>query len=341
LTAPLAPRRVVIRLRLLPRARYVLAALLVAAVAYVALLRFAPAEAPPPLAAPARGALEVAGRQRSFVVYLPPRRAPHPALLLAFHGSFETGASFRQHSGYSFDHLADALGFVVVYPDGFERHWNDCRTTAQTSANLLHVDDVGFARALIAHFRATAGIDPTRVFAAGYSNGGQMTFRLALEMPDEIRAAAAISANLLTDVAAGCRVGSKASPILIMNGTADPIVPFAGGRVSWFGLKNRGEVRSAVDTARFFAHLEGAAASAVTARLPGDDATLWVERSLWDGPGPAPVELVAIHGGGHVVPQGRSRYPRLFGRTASFDGPAEIWRFFTAQAPPPPTGPRN
>jgi polyhydroxybutyrate depolymerase len=41
-------------------------------------------------------------------------------------------------------------------------------------------------------------------------------------------------------------------------------------------------------------------------------------------------ELVTMRGGGHVVPQPYTRYPRGLGPTVpGFDGPAEIWRFFT------------
>ena len=314
-----------------PRRVALLFALIAAVAGYFRFVHFHRGPAPGLTGKIAHGSLRVGDRERTFAYYAPSPLPVHAPLLLAFHGSSETGDSFRWHTGYGFDQVADTDGFVVVYPDGFERHWNDCRKEASYSARTLNIDDIGFVRALIAHFQSTLGIDPTRVFATGHSNGGQMAYRLGLEMAGEIRGIAAISASLPTPENSMCKEGGKPVPALIMNGTDDPLNPYDGGRVTLFGFGNRGLVRSSLETALYFAKLDGAPSTPSVERLPSRDSTVWVEEAKWGSPGRvADVELDTIHGGGHVVPQGRSFYPRILGRTDSdFDGPAEIGRFFS------------
>ncbi len=319
--------------RALRIAIYVVAVAIAAAfAAYVTWIRFPSPKAPRLTGKIEHGTLRVGDRTRSFAYYAPAEVTAHPPLLIAMHGSGGSGDKLRWQTGYGFDRLADAHGFVVVYPDGYEGHWNNCLKAAPFSARKLHVDDIAFIRALIDHFHSTWGVDRARVFATGHSNGGQMSYRLALELPDEIRAVAAISASLAVPENLDCRESGKPVPVLIMNGTDDPINPYGGGRVSIFGLVELGCVRSSVDTAAYFASLGAISVSPVTERLPGGDDGLWVERSTWGSPGTLEVVLDTIHGGGHVVPQGVSLYPRILGRTdAAFDGPAEIWAFFARQ----------
>src|SRR4051812_1928497 len=74
-----------------------------------------------------RGALEHGGRTRTWMAYLPARAAAHPALVIALHGSMGSGQQARAAFGYDFDLLAEQLGFIAVYPQGYGGHWNDCK----------------------------------------------------------------------------------------------------------------------------------------------------------------------------------------------------------------------
>ncbi|HXJ18693.1 MAG TPA: PHB depolymerase family esterase [Polyangia bacterium] len=287
-----------------------------------------------------RETLQDGGRDRSFGVYVPARRAAPTPLVVALHESGGKGEAFRWHTGYDFDRLADENGFVVAYPDGFEGHWDDCRAAAPFSSRKQHVDDVAFIRAMIRRLAASVHIDPAQVFAVGHSNGGQMALRLALEAPDAVSGGVAVvSAGLPADDNLDCHPSGKQVPVLIMNGTADRLNPFAGGRMRIFGVSDRGNIRSTPDSARYFVALNGLPDAPSVERLPGGDDSIWAERSLWSAPGRPRVELVTIHGGGHVVPQPYTRYPRVLGPMApGFDGPLEIWRFFSAaRGPAAPT----
>lgn len=294
-------------------------------------LLYAPAPSEPVLSArPERGTIRVGERERSYLLYAPARRTAAPALLVVFHGSMGTSAAIRQHTGFGFDRLADRDGFVVAYPQGHEGHWNDCRRKAGYSARRLGIDDVGFFEALVDRLRLERGVDPKRVFVAGLSNGAHFVFRLALERPRRIAGAAVFGANLPAEDNNDCRPSGPPPPILLVNGTDDPINPHEGGVVTLFGFGDRGTVRSAVESARYFARAAGGAGPS-TDRLPprrSGDPT-WVERSVWRGPGGREVMLLSVHGGGHVVPQSAYRPPRVLGGvTTAIDGPSEAWAFF-------------
>jgi polyhydroxybutyrate depolymerase len=314
---------------------YALLALVVlGAVLYAALGRFVAAPEPALSAKIAEGTLDFGGRTRHYLAYVPARLAPSPALVLAFHGSMGDGAQARAGYGYAFDRLADEHGFVVVYPDGVERHWNDCRKRAPYAAHALGIDDVGLVRALVDRFAAERGIDRARVFATGVSNGGQMAIRLALEAPDLVRAVAPVIASVPAPENMDCTPKQAPVSVLFMNGTGDPFNPYGGGDVALYGVwGNRGPVLSTVDSALYFAALAGYTAEpqrdALPDRDPGDGSL--VERARWSEVGKKNVALYAIRGGGHTVPHPVARIPRLLGRTnADITAADEIWAFFAA-----------
>lgn len=268
-------------------------------------------------------------RRRSYVLYVPQRLAERPALLVVLHSSQSNGERMRRDSGYRFDALADRDGFLVLYPDGFEGHWNDCRKAASYSARQLNIDDVGFLSTMIERLKRERGVAPDRVFVTGYSNGGQMALRMAAEAPDAVDGVAAVAASLPSAENDACRPAQQPKAALLMNGTLDPINPYAGGKVTLFGFGNRGTVLSSEESALALARRNGQSGT------PGQDklttvGPVWTERQRWEAQGAAPVELVTVHGGGHLLPQSVYRPPRLLGQVdPELDGPAEIWRFFS------------
>ena len=291
--------------------------------AYAYFLHTPAPEVPRLSASVQRDSLRMGALQRRYVFYAPAKVASRPPLLLALHGSMGLTA-------YRFEQLADDHGFIVAYPEGYEGHWNDCRKKGPYTAKQLNVDDVGFIRALVAHFRSAYGVDSARVFAVGMSNGGHLSYRLALEAPDVVRGAAALAANLPSPENFDCTPVSSAVPVLIINGTDDPINPFAGGSVTIFGFGDRGNVLSATASAEYFARRNAIAGAPVVERIPQQrQAATSVDRTWWRSANGADVVLYTIHGGGHTMPQLGARSPRILGRThRQLDGPAEIWRFF-------------
>jgi len=191
-------------------------------------LRADPMEPPTLPGSVQTGTLEHGGHQRSWLAYVPAAKSPSPALVLVMHGSMGDGKQMREAARYGFDVLAERYGFIAVYPDGYERHWNDCRGGADYAANLENIDDVGFLRALVARMVDEQGVDPARIFATGLSNGGQMAYRLGLEAPDLVAGIAAMAASLPDPIA--CEPAGEAVAALVMNGTEDPVNPYEGAR---------------------------------------------------------------------------------------------------------------
>lgn len=321
-------------------------ALLILAVVVVG-LNCQPAEAqtpvtpPPPVATPRStlpsATLRVGSRDRTYSYYIPANLPRHAPLLFVFHGAGMTDQQMRVTTGFEFERLAEEQGFVLVYPNGYRLTWNDCRVGAQLPAKDVNVDDVGFVHALIAHLHADYGIDTARVFATGVSNGGHLAYRLALELPTEIRAAASVAASLPTADRFECAVPTTSIPILIMNGTGDPLNPYAGG----MGPVNV-PVRSTQATAEYFAKLNGHVRPPTTTRLPHQDPSdpTSVVRTVWSNPGKPSVVLYTINGGGHLLPELVSRFPSELGAvTKDVDGPVEIWSFFAQQGSEQPALP--
>lgn len=308
---------------------------LVAIVALVAALLgyfvYAPAPARPHLTGKlTAGTIEAGGLKRSYLTYVPRGLTKGAALVFVLHGSGESGAEMRSATGYGFERLADRSGFAVVYPDGYEGYWNGCNVVGDYSANRLNIDDVGFLSKLASKLAGELGSDPRRIFAMGISRGGHMAFRLALEAPSRFRAVAAVAANLPAPENFKCKPGASTSSVMIMNGTDDPLNPFDGGEVRLFGLfLARGTVLSSQDSARYFAGLNHIAGPPATRETEVADGVR-VEDVLWRSN--VEVELVAIHGGGHGIPQPYRRGPRLLGPTPREpNGPAVIWDFFARQ----------
>ncbi|MES2127692.1 MAG: PHB depolymerase family esterase [Pseudomonadota bacterium] len=278
----------------------------------------------------AKGSIDVNGLKRSYVTYVPKGLAPGAPLVLVMHGSGEDAQQIRIDTGYGFERLADRHGFAIAYPNSYTFDWNDCSRVGDFKANGREVDDVGFLTALTDKLAGEMGSDRARVFATGVSAGGFMSLRLALEAPARFRAVAAVSANVPAPDNFKCQPAGRDIPVMLMSGTKDPLVPFEGGEVNLLGFFYiNGNVLSARQSGQYFAtrHQISSAPDIVQG-----SAGSGVERVHWRQDDKAEVELVAIHGGGHGMPQPYWRRPRLLGPSPMDpDGTALIWAFFARQ----------
>lgn len=167
--------------------------------------------------------LEFDGLTRSFLLHVPPSydgSEPTP-LVLNFHGLSSNAAQQELFSGMT-PH-ADAEGYIVAYPQGYQSSWNGGACCGGAVSQDL--DDVGLARAIVEDIEAALCVDHQRIYATGMSNGGFMSNRLACEAADLFAAVAPVSSVI------GVLDCEPARPISIMmfNGTADVLVPYNGG----------------------------------------------------------------------------------------------------------------
>jgi polyhydroxybutyrate depolymerase len=164
--------------------------------------------------------LEVGQANRHYLLHLPPGDVwsiPHP-LLLMLHG---TGSSAQRMPGQTgLDAAADERGLIVAYPDGtgwwpLQETWHTGRCCGYALEN--RVQDVRFIRELIQALRAELDVDSTRIYVAGFSDGGMMTFRLACDLASDI-AAVAVVAGRMPDVR--CRP-ARPVPVVAIGGNDD------------------------------------------------------------------------------------------------------------------------
>jgi polyhydroxybutyrate depolymerase len=165
--------------------------------------------------------LQVGGRDRSYVAFVPHHRDPRASLVVFLPGlgmSAEEGRRATQ-----LDAGARRRGAVVVYAQGVHRSWN--AGSCCGGAKAQRVDDVAFLTAVIADARRRYGISPPRAAVVGFSNGALMAYRYACEEPDQVQALVVGSgAGLARTCAAGRPVR-----LLAMHGKQDTVDPYVGG----------------------------------------------------------------------------------------------------------------
>jgi len=271
--------------------------------------------------------VEAGGRTRTFVVVGEAAGPAERPLILVFHGSKQTGESHRRFAGRSLDTLATEGRAVVAYLDGYRSNWNDARVQSSFPARRENVDDIAFARAVVSALAESHGIDTGSVVAVGFSNGGQMVIRLLHEAAELLAGAVIVAATMPERENFRAESSSRTDhpvPVAIVAGTADPIIPFEGGRMSWWVRKVfsiDGRTLSAVATAEYFAQRNGITVAPQRSE-PAASARVPVEILAHREAGRPPVTLYIVRGGGHTVP-GPAVGPRV-GRTAGRPGIRDI-----------------
>jgi polyhydroxybutyrate depolymerase len=251
----------------------------------------------------------------------------HPTgLVVNLHGGGSTGA--QQERLTNFDAIADANGFVVVYPDGIDNNWADGRGASEPDRR--GVDDVGFLAALAGKLQKEYGIDPGHVFATGMSNGGFMSNRLGCDRADVFAAVAPVSGTL--GVNAPCNP-SRPVAVLEVHGTSDPLVPFDGGMMH--GRGGESDIVSAPAMVDRWRSADGCQGAPAGETLPstGDGTVVHRFTSTPCAAGTA-VVFYQVDDGGHTWPGGPQYLPNaIIGSTThAFAASEAIGQFFTTHA---------
>lgn len=162
--------------------------------------------------------------ERSYLLTIPPGLDGQQAVpvMFAFHGLADNANNMLNTTG--FDDIADMARFIVVYPRGIAASWN-AGDRGFGQAMEQDVDETAFVRQILTDLDMVATIDAKRVYAAGFSQGGALVYRLACDMSGTFAAIAAVSGPMDYDA---CQPAHPVS-ILHVHGLADPIVPFSGG----------------------------------------------------------------------------------------------------------------
>jgi polyhydroxybutyrate depolymerase len=274
------------------------------------------------------------GLQRTYKLHIPPSLPENfsPALIFVLHGGGGTGDGMeRSLTLGGFNTLSDENNFIVVYPNGIERNWNDGRKNTSDPAHQQNIDDVGFFNALIENLTNEFNIDPNRIYFTGISNGAMMSYRLALELPEKIAAIAPVAGAMPIDILPEQPLSIPLS-VCVTSGTSDPLVPWGGGLV---GTKRnpRGIVISVPDSVNYWVINNNCNKTPETILLPDTspkDGTRVYYHRYSNGENNTEVVLYEIKDGGHTWPDGYQYLPKLLiGRTCKdINANDVIWDFF-------------
>lgn len=258
------------------------------------------------------GTIVSSGEERAYLLHVPrryDRRKPTP-LVISMHGAGLWPA--QQMEMTRWNRLADDHGFIVVYPSGIEG----------ASPRVWHVGDrreVRFISDLIDALEATYNIDPARIYADGFSNGGGMAFVLSCRLSDRIAAVGMVAAaqllpwNSCTD--------RRPVPMITFHGTADPMIPYKGGASP---VADNG-FPSVPSWTASWARRNRCGASPVES-VVAPDVTRIEYPDCADG---ADVVLYRVQGGGHTWPGGTPMPEWLAGSTSNgVDATRIMWDFY-------------
>ena len=282
-------------------------------------------------------ALTHGGRERSYVVYLPPNlqaklqnREPAP-LVLVFHGGGGHAAGIARTT--NLHQIADRQGFIAVYPNGTGAQggrrlsWNAGSSPPQGYAEHQNVDDVGFVRTLLRQLQQTYPIDSRRIYATGFSKGGMLAYRLACEMADQFAAIAPVGGTLTY---AQCQPARPVA-LLHIHGSNDQSVPFEGGRGAYSARMAR--YPSVLQNLDRWRQRNQCDAKPVQARVTSDTQRYTYQDCKTGGE----VSYYLVRDGGHAWP-GSELKPRQQAQgirtSQQFKASEEIWKFFAAHAKP-------
>ncbi|MCU1426622.1 MAG: LpqP protein, partial [Actinomycetia bacterium] len=213
------------------------------------------------------------------------------------HGA--SGNAARVELRYHWDPLADRERFFVVYPQGLLDQWNATLAPGRP-------DDVRYIAELLDRLVLTLPIDRRRVFVAGMSNGGAMTYRLGCALSDRFAAIAPVEAPN-----PGCRPSRPVSMVAV-HGLADHQVSFDSAQ-------------EAVSAWRGF----DTCSSGANAEQTGP-----VTRQLWAACAAGTmIEFYAVANSGHEWPGSSPPLPGHDLPSHDLDATQVIWDFFKQHHP--------
>jgi polyhydroxybutyrate depolymerase len=256
--------------------------------------------------------IESGGQTRQYRVHIPPsyQSGTPMSLVLNLHGLNETAAQQEALSGMSAK--ADSAGFIVVYPEGIDQTWHIGPGPAAAT-------DMQFIRDLVAELQSRLSIDPARIYAAGISNGAQMSNLLGCNASDIIAAIGPVSGGY--SPAQECAPG-RPVPVVGFHGTADQLIPYEGDAATQGRL-----LMPAKEWAAAWAARNGCSPTpAVT--YQGSEVTGETWSGCREG---ADVVFYTIEGGGHGWPGASSGAGVT---TNEIDATDIIWEFFAAHPVP-------
>ena len=237
---------------------------------------------------------------RKYIEYVPANVISPAPVLFVLHGLGDNMNGM--FNGTGFKNIADQHGWIVIAPEALAASFMGQSATAWNSGVSVmgmtfngDVDDSGLMMAILDDLIASYNVDQNNVFFTGFSMGGFMTNRMAMEHGDRIRAIASVSGTIGNAIADATPVGHVSA--MHIHGTADGTVTYEdasyGGYVS-VGL-------GAEATVEYWRDYNQCSATATHTDYPDNVSDgLTFEKFLYEGgTDGTKVALIKVTGGDH------------------------------------------
>jgi polyhydroxybutyrate depolymerase len=177
-----------------------------------------------------RFTLAMDGDIREYYVHVPASynaTAPFPVVFM-LHGSGGNGERFYNISGWK--ELGEVRNILTVFPssaqypcvfdDGVQKQnaekWNSYELELCNGASAKN--DTKFLSLVIDTLKQKYNLDEKKIYLVGFSNGGEMASRLAIELSDKISAVVACAGALPADTSF---IPKRKLPVLLQAGNSD------------------------------------------------------------------------------------------------------------------------
>ena len=250
--------------------------------------------------------------QREYLVKVPTQHDETMPVLYFLHGLGDNIT--RLDNEFHFQQIANRFGWMVVIPQALPQSGATMWNAALMSSSI---DDSGFLMALLDTLAVQYPINLDSVFFTGFSMGGFMTHRMAIEHGDRITACAPVSGLITHAMASHTTVAPV--KMLHIHGTADPVVGYDGNSQYFGGNLGLG-VDAILNYWKNANHCEGEPVIDTFPDLHNDG--LCFVRYTYGGD--AELQHIKVIGGNHTWYHNESQYDIGY--------MTEIHRFFTTSS---------
>jgi polyhydroxybutyrate depolymerase len=281
--------------------------------------------------------IESEGITRRYLVAAPEdlREGERVPLVVMFHGGGGRASAAAKESGWPVKALEERL--IAVFPEGTgpdpeapgrflsnPQIWHD--GSGRFSRRGREWDDIGFIDRLLDDLYEAYPIDPSRVYATGFSNGASMTFHVGVELSTRFAAVAPVAGAFWLDDPRP----DRPVPLLYITGEDDPLNPMGGGVPTTANGRVMGAAISkppVIESITKWAEMLGCPEDPTPIDAP-EGVTAVQYGPCADG---SEVRYYTIADCGHVWPGGNNLLPeRVVGpETDLLDATDLIWEFFS------------
>ncbi len=262
------------------------------------------------------------GISRTVAVMLPEQRSasPTPAIVVLH---FNLGSAPGMANLTEIGELARDFGIAILLPVAHDTTWSHAPNERNPT------DDAGFLAGMIDEYVQRYNLDAKRIYMTGYSQGGNMTVRMACEYPGKIAAGAVVAATMRKALARECQTPALPTPMVFFNGTNDQQVPYGPGVPSLIRDLLGAGALGAQDAAKFWADINGCSSPATRSMQPApvnDGTSIQLDR--YTCPANQGVAHYTIIEGGHTWPGVLDFVPVAGITTQNLRANRAMWDFF-------------